>query len=91
MEITEEKQDDVAVFKLNGRLDSNTSPEFEQRIFDGIESGIYEIRLCEQCASYFDLNRTDGIFARPNELEGFICMPCAERMSAREFYEKYLG
>jgi len=57
---------------------------------EGIEAGIYDIRMCERCAGYFDLNRTEGIFSDPAELEGFICLPCAESMTAREFYEKHL-
>ena len=65
--------------------------ELAREWIEGIESGIYDVRLCEHCAKYFDLNETDGIFARPDELEGFICMPCAEKMSAREFFEQYLS
>lgn len=39
MEITVEKQDAVKVFRLNGRLDSNTSMGFEEKIFDAISDG----------------------------------------------------
>jgi anti-sigma B factor antagonist len=40
MEIIEEKQEDtISIFKLNGRLDSNTSQGFEKRIFDAIADG----------------------------------------------------
>ena len=39
MEIIEKKQSGVDVFKLNGRLDSNTSPELEEKIFEAIDSG----------------------------------------------------
>ena len=39
MEIIEEKQAAVKVFRLNGRLDSNTSLGFEERIFDAISDG----------------------------------------------------
>ena len=39
MEIIETKQDDIRIFKLNGRLDSNTSPELEEKIFEAIEKG----------------------------------------------------
>jgi anti-sigma B factor antagonist len=39
MEILEEKQEGHHTFKLNGRLDSNTSPDFETKIFEAIESG----------------------------------------------------
>jgi anti-sigma B factor antagonist len=39
MEIIETKQEEVSVFKLKGRLDSKTSPEFEKKVFDAIELG----------------------------------------------------
>jgi len=39
MEIVETKQDEIWIFKLKGRLDSKTSPEFEKKIFDAIEVG----------------------------------------------------
>ncbi|MBT8369977.1 MAG: STAS domain-containing protein [Deltaproteobacteria bacterium] len=39
MEIIEEKQDAISIFKLNGRLDSNTSQGFEKKIFDAISDG----------------------------------------------------
>ena len=39
MEIIETKQDDFLIFKLIGRLDSKTSPDFEKKIFDAIEEG----------------------------------------------------
>ncbi|MEN8151110.1 MAG: hypothetical protein ABFS86_14940 [Planctomycetota bacterium] len=64
--------------------------ELAGEFIEGMEGGIYDIRLCERCAGYFDLNRTEGIFSDPAEMEGFLCMPCAEAMTAREFYEKHL-
>ena len=39
MEIIETQQKDVLTFKLNGRLDSNTSPELEKKVFEAIEKG----------------------------------------------------
>ena len=39
MEIIEEKQNAVSVFKLNGRLDSNTSQSFEEKLFGAISNG----------------------------------------------------
>ncbi|MCG6892613.1 MAG: STAS domain-containing protein [Desulfobacteraceae bacterium] len=43
MEIIEEKKDEIHVFKLNGRLDSNTSPDFEESIFQAIDGGTRRI------------------------------------------------
>jgi anti-sigma B factor antagonist len=39
MEIIEENQSGINIFKLNGRLDSNTSQGFEKKIFQAIEDG----------------------------------------------------
>ncbi len=39
MDITEEKQPGAHTFKLRGRLDSNTSLAFEQRLFEAITHG----------------------------------------------------
>ncbi|MDJ0801223.1 MAG: STAS domain-containing protein [Desulfobacterales bacterium] len=39
MEITETRHDNYSVFKLNGRLDSNTAMGFEQKLFECIEGG----------------------------------------------------
>lgn len=39
MKIHEEKQNDVHVFKLEGRLDSNTSPTFEEKVSEAIAGG----------------------------------------------------
>jgi anti-sigma B factor antagonist len=37
MEIIEQKQNDICIFKINGRLDSNTSHELEEKIFEAIK------------------------------------------------------
>lgn len=39
MDIIEKKQDDISIFLLNGRLDSNTSPSLEQKILESISGG----------------------------------------------------
>jgi len=39
MQIKEEKQNEVYIFKLDGRLDSNTSPAFEEKVADAIAKG----------------------------------------------------
>ena len=55
MKIVEKKQNDIQIFKINGRLDSNTSPELEDKIFGAIKNeSLSSIPLC--C-----LNKTDVI------------------------------
>ena len=45
MDIIENKQAGYTVFKLSGRLDSNTSLGFEKKIFEAIENGTREMVL----------------------------------------------
>lgn len=47
MDIIEEKQDRYHVFRLVGRLDSNTSPVFEEKVFTAIDAG--SSRLIVDC------------------------------------------
>jgi anti-sigma B factor antagonist len=39
MEVVEKNQNGICILGLLGRLDSNTSPEFEKKIFGVIEDG----------------------------------------------------
>jgi anti-sigma B factor antagonist len=39
MEITEEIQNDINIYRLKGRLDSDTSQGFEQKLFQAISEG----------------------------------------------------
>ncbi len=67
---------------------------FEQLARDwieGIEQGLNDVRQCQHCRHYFDVGRDPGIYAEPKEARGFVCMKCAESMTAREFYEKYMS
>lgn len=43
MQIIEEKQDDVFIFKISGRLDSNTSPVLEEKISGAIADGSHHM------------------------------------------------
>ncbi len=45
MEIIDSKENDTDVFKLIGRLDSNTSPDLEKKIFIAIENGAINMIL----------------------------------------------
>jgi hypothetical protein len=64
--------------------------QLAQEWIDGIEEGLYDIRQCLRCNEYLDVGQTGGIFGLPADLEEFICMPCAERMSAREYFERFI-
>ena len=43
MEIIEEIQDGIKIFRLKGRLDSNSSPELEDKLFQAISEGSKKI------------------------------------------------
>ncbi len=43
MEIIEQNRNDIPLFSIRGRLDSNTSTEFEERLFGVIEKGAKDL------------------------------------------------
>ena len=43
MEIIESKQENVSIFQLKGRLDSNTSPGLEKKIDEAIKGGAHNM------------------------------------------------
>ena len=45
MEIIEEMQNDINIYRLQGQLDTNASREFEQRLFKAITSGAKNLVL----------------------------------------------
>jgi anti-sigma B factor antagonist len=55
MEILAEQHDQINVFKIKGRLDSKTSSEFEEKIFesskDGVKSMIFDFKDLEYISS----------------------------------------
>lgn len=52
MEIIEKKHDDISIFSLKGRLDSNTSPGLEEKIFNAIQSGANKMILDFELLDY---------------------------------------
>jgi anti-sigma B factor antagonist len=73
MEIIENQKEDVSIFKLNGRLDSNTSPALEKKLVAAIENGTRNMVIDFENLDYIssaglriilkttkDLKRTDG-------------------------------
>jgi anti-sigma B factor antagonist len=55
MEIIEEKNNEINIFKIKGRLDSKTSPEFEEKIVesskDGAKNMIFDFKDLEYISS----------------------------------------
>ncbi|MFZ0131752.1 MAG: STAS domain-containing protein [Desulfobacterales bacterium] len=73
MDIIESQKNDISIFKLRGRLDSNTSPALEKKLVAAIESGIRKMVLDFENLDYIssaglriilkttkDLKRADG-------------------------------
>ncbi len=73
MEILETKKNDINIFKLNGRLDSNTSPALETKLMEAMEGGARSVVIDFENLDYIssaglriilkttkDLKRTEG-------------------------------
>lgn len=48
------------------------------------------IHRCQVCSQIFDINKEDGIFGDPTNLDHFLCQSCSESMSAKTFFNKHL-
>ena len=59
-------------------------------VLEAMADGRIEARSCASCSEFHDINKDDGIFGDQRNLEGYVCGLCADRMSAREFYDKHL-
>ena len=84
MEIIKNKQDEILIFKLRGRLDSQTSPNFEAKILAAINDGTNIIHVdleeLEYISSagirvilmaYKNLKRLDGRFVI-SSMSGYV-------------------
>ena len=75
MEIIENKHNDIDVFHLKGRLDSNTAPDFEKTVFCAIQGGSTQMVVDFEDLDYIssaglrvilkaakELKRSEGVF-----------------------------
>jgi hypothetical protein len=58
---------------------------------EGIEEGIYDLRQCERCAEYFDINASEGIFGNLADREEYVCDACSRAMTAREYFDRFVA
>ncbi|MBF0381405.1 MAG: hypothetical protein HQL69_10325 [Magnetococcales bacterium] len=65
--------------------------ELAVEIINDLDSRMDDIKDCQVCTMYFDVNKEDGIFGEPEKLNRFICSTCAQKISAKEFYESYMA
>ena len=74
-----------------------TLPEFVPfaELFAGalkeIDRGDIDVRHCLACSRFYDVNTEEGIFARPDDLEGFVCEECARGLSAWDFFHRHMA
>ena len=89
MEIIERKEGDVSIFKIQGRLDSNSSPEFEERILSAIEAGSLKMVVDFATLEYISSAGLRVILKSTKKLkrsEGDIVL-CAMQDYVREVFE----
>lgn len=89
MDITETKHEQYSVFKLNGRLDSNTAMGFEQKLFDCIENGTQRLILDFQDLDYISSAGLRVILKATKNLksaEGKLVL-CAMQDYVKEVFE----
>lgn len=89
MDIVEDRQNDVNIYRVKGRLDSNSSPELEKKIFDAIDNGSKDVVLDFEDLEYISsaglrviLKATKDI----NRAEGKIIL-CAMQDYVKEVFE----
>ncbi|NVM24843.1 MAG: STAS domain-containing protein [Desulfobacterales bacterium] len=89
MEIIEKKQNDILIFRLNGRLDSNTSPGLEEKIFEAIESGSYKMIIDFEALDYISsagLRVLNKSIKRLKHNEGMLIL-CSMQDYIKEVFE----
>ena len=89
MEIIEKKHNDILIFRLNGRLDSNTSPGLEERIFEAIEGGSYKMIIDFEDLDYISsagLRVLNKAIKRLKHSEGMLIL-CSMQDYIKEVFE----
>jgi anti-sigma B factor antagonist len=89
MEIIENQKEDVSIFKLNGRLDSNTSPALEKKLVAAIENGTRNMVIDFENLDYISSAGLRIILKTTKDLkrtEGNIVL-CAMQDYVREVFE----
>jgi anti-sigma B factor antagonist len=89
MEIIENQKEGISIFKLNGRLDSNTSPALEKKLVSAIENGIRNMVIDFENLDYISSAGLRIILKTTKDLkrtEGNIVL-CAMQDYVREVFE----
>jgi anti-sigma B factor antagonist len=89
MEVVEKKQNGICILGLLGRLDSNTSPEFEKKIFGVIEDGTRGVIVDFESLDYISSAGLRVLLKAAKELkrsEGKIVL-CSMKEYIKEVFE----
>lgn len=89
MEIIETRQGDASVFKILGRLDSNTSPDLEDRISETMNNGTFNMVLDFEALEYISSAGLRIILKTTKDLKrqnGQLIL-CAMQDYVREVFE----
>jgi anti-sigma B factor antagonist len=89
MEIIEKKQNEINIFKLSGRLDSNTSPTLEKKIAEAIKNGAKNMVIDFENLDYISSAGLRIILKTTKDLkrnEGSIIL-CAMQDYVKEVFE----
>ena len=89
MEVVEKKQNGICILGLLGRLDSNTSPDFEEKIFGVIEDGTRSVIVDFESLDYISSAGLRVLLKAAKELkrsEGKIVL-CSMKEYIKEVFE----
>ena len=89
MEITERQQGDISIFSLSGRLDSNTSPDFEKLLAEVIRQGTRRLVVDFGALDYISSAGLRVILKAAKDTkraEGLLVL-CAMKDYVREVFE----
>lgn len=89
IEIIETMRNNVSIFRLKGRLDSNTSQEFENKIFGAIQSGSRSMIIDFETLDYVSSAGLRVILKAAKELKhsGGKILLCSMESYIREVFE----
>ena len=59
-------------------------------VLERLPTDEFMVQKCQVCQHYFNVNKEEGIFGDSDNLELFICQPCAQSLTAWDFYQNHL-
>jgi anti-sigma B factor antagonist len=89
MEIVETQKDDISIMKILGRLDSNTSPDLEEKIGAAVDNGALKLVLDFESLEYISSAGLRVILKTTKSLkrsEGKLIL-CAMQDYVKEVFE----